>query len=494
MEGLDDLYPKLQSIFQDLGLLGPELVIGTGFLILLMADLLFPSKRKNIFLALLALLFTLAALWLILPLWNNVAVASQLLFGQLIIDRQALFIKAIMLMALALTYLFQSGFKGHPVLRPEYFYLLLSLALGGMLMAGAGNLLSVYLATELTSISGYILVVFGFKKLNYEAGIKYLLFGAFASGIMLYGISLLYGITGTLDFTSGAFLSGLDSAGSQITLIAVVMLLMGLFFKISLFPMHLWTPDVYQASPVPVAAIFSVVPKIGGLIILLRLTGALHDVTYFREILLVFGAISIFFGNLGAMGQANVRRMLAYSSIAQAGFLILPLAINDGFAITSFYFYLFIYLFMNYLAFYLVDHMEREQKFSFYDYRGLGKKGAFIGVLFIISLLSLTGLPPMAGFTAKLYVFSSLWNEWQTSGYDLLFYLLLIAAVNTVIALFYYLKIPYFMFLKGQGEVLVLPALSTAQILVSSFMAFMLLFFFVKPDSLIIIIQQILPQ
>jgi NADH-quinone oxidoreductase subunit N len=184
--------------------------------------------------------------------------------------------------------------------------------------------------------------------------------------------------------------------------------------------------------------------------------------------------------------------MLAYSSIAQAGFLVLPIAINDGFAVTSFYFYIFIYLFMNYLAFYLVDHMEREQKFSFNDYKGLGKKHAFLAVAFLVAMMSLVGFPPLAGFTGKLYIFSSLWNEWQTSSGNLLLIVLLIAAGNTVVALFYYLKIPYFMFLKvEEKDTSGMETLTAGQVMTACLLVFMLVFFFLKPDSLIQVIQQI---
>lgn len=491
MESSGLLQQKLEAIYRDLGFLGPELLLATGFLVLMITDLILSGHWKKSILPGLALVFTLCAFYMLWLTWQEAAVPRELLFGHLIADKQGMFVKAVFLLGLAATLLFPSGFK----LRPEYFYVLLSLCLGAMFMAGSKNLLSVYLTTELTSVSGYILAVFGFKKLNYEAGLKYLLFGAFGSGLMLYGISLLYGLTGNLDFLAPGFLQALQSGPDELMLASVVLLLLGLFFKISLFPMHLWTPDVYQASPVPVAAIFSVLPKIAALVILLRLSQVLAAISYFEEIMLISAVISITFGNLAALAQSNVRRMLAYSSIAQAGFLLVPLAIGDGFALTSFYFYSFIYLFMNFLAFYLVDHLESEGKFSVSDYAGIGLERAYTGILFLISMISLTGLPPVAGFTAKLYIFSSIWGGWQTSRSDLLFYLLLIAAVNTVIALFYYLKVPYFMFFKGKQEkTSTLSRLSYAQLMISSLLACMLVYFFLKPDTIVSVIQHALSQ
>ena len=478
---------QLLEALGSLNQVGPELAIGAGIILLLIIDLVTSGKRPLLLLVL-SMLFAFVALWLILPLWVQMPEGGLLFSGQLIADRHGLFAKAIILLALALTLLFGTGLQ----LRTEYYYILLSLALGGMLMVSSTTLLSVYLGLELTSISGYILTVFGFKKLNFEAGIKYLLFGAFASGLMLYGISLLYGLTGSLAFTTEAFITQLQQANEPLALFAMVLVLMGIFFKIALFPMHLWTPDIYQTAPVPVAAIFSVVPKIGGLIVLLRLTEGFSVVSSYSQFLIFMASVSIVFGNMAALNQSNVRRMLAYSSIAQAGFLVLPIAINDGFAVTSFYFYIFIYLFMNYLAFYLVDHMEREQKFSFNDYKGLGKKHAFLAVAFLVAMMSLVGFPPLAGFTGKLYIFSSLWNEWQTSSGSLLLFVLLIAAGNTVVALFYYLKIPYFMFLKvEEKDTSGMETLTAGQIMTACLLVFMLVFFFLKPDSLIQIIQQI---
>ncbi len=478
---------QLLEAIGSLGQMGPELVVAAGIIVLLIIDLIARGK-KPLLLMMLALLMTFAALWLLLPLWNETQIGETLFSGQLILDRHALFSKGMILLALAFTLLFSSGLQ----LRTEYYYMLLSLVLGGMFMVSSVTLLSVYLSLELTSISGYILTVFGFKKLNFEAGIKYLLFGAFASGLMLYGMSLLYGLTGSLAFTTESFMTDLAQGNEPLAMLAVVLVLSGLFFKIALFPMHLWTPDIYQTAPVPVAAAFSFIPKIGGLIILLRLSEPFGQLSSFSYLLIFLGAVSILFGNLAALGQKNVRRMLAYSSIAQAGFLVLPIAINDGFAVTSFYFYVFIYLFMNYLAFYLVDHMEREQRFSLGDYKGLGKNHTFLAIAFLVAMLSLVGFPPLAGFTGKIYIFSALWNEWQTSSSGLLLCVLLIAAGNTVIALFYYLKIPYFMFLKVEEKhTSAMEKLTAGQIVTACFLVFMLVFFFIKPDGLVQIIQQI---
>lgn len=481
---------RLDNLLGDLLCIGPELLIASGVVVLLLLDLAGKGKLR---LALMIASVALAAgaLWLTLPLWKEPGAAQLIFSGQLIYDKHALFSKGIVLLALMFSLLFSSGLQ----LRPEYYYLLFSLALGGMLMVGSLTLLSVYLSIEFTSLSGYMLTVFGFKKHSYEAGIKYLLFGAFASGLMLYGMSLLYGATGSLAFSSAGFESAMLAADPTVVLFASALLLFGLAFKVALVPMHLWAPDVYQTAPVPVAAIFSVVPKLGGLVVLLRLGPVLGQVAGYSNILLVLAAISISFGNLAALNQQNVRRMMAYSSIAQAGFLVLPVVLGDGFAITSFYFYVFIYLFMNYLAFYLIDHMEREQRFSFGDYKGMGQQNAVAGVFFLVAMVSLVGLPPLAGFTAKLYVFSALWNHWQTTSADLVLYVFLIAAANTVVALFYYLKIPYFMFLKvKQEKTPSIQALTAGQIIMSCLLVFMLVFFFVQPVSLVNVIQQITSQ
>ena len=266
---------------------------------------------------------------------------------------------------------------------------------------------------------------------------------------MLFGMSLLYGFTQSLDISSYELLKTTQVVGSAPVLLAVIMVLVGIFFKLAASPLHIWSPDVYEASPTFVVAVFSIIPKVAIFTLLLHIG---HVFMVFTEVIMLFQLVtvlSLVIGNFGALWQRNAKRLMAYSSIAHTGFLLL--AYFGG--IQTMAFYLVIYLVMNFSAFALISQMEsRYGVTSIPDYKGLGKSNLVMGVLFIIVMIALTGLPPTAGFTAKLVVFSGIWSKYLQLGDSSYLWLFVFGLFNAVISLFYYLKIPYFLFIKNAED------------------------------------------
>jgi NADH-quinone oxidoreductase subunit N len=450
----------LQQILQDLPLLYPELIMSAGALLAILGALIFPRPWRNGGLAALSLLTIGLALYFLLR--NGLPVETQHLLGRTLqLDHLAVAFRLLVLLAGGLTVLF--SIREARGLSGEYYALLLGLLVAASLMPMASHLLLIYLSLETASICAYLLTAFSGGRQGAEAGLKYLLFGAVASAIMLYGMSLLYGFTGTLDITAYAFKSGLLSLNiPQLpVLLAALLVLAGFLFKISIVPFHLWAPDAYQGAPLPIAALFSTAPKLAGLALLLRF------LSHFMESGLIFAGLrfdwqlilgalaiaSMLIGNLAAVWQQDVRRLLAYSSIAHSGLLLAAVLVFRELGYKALLFYAFIYLLMNFAAFILVSLLKAETgSYLLKDYKGLGSKLALPSVLLVVVMVALTGLPPTAGFTAKLFLFSALWEGYSSGGSKMLLYLLLTGVATSVVALFYYLKIPYYLYMKKAPE------------------------------------------
>lgn len=492
---LQQLLLSLQGIY-------PELIITATLMLVVLLDLI--RLRNNRFLSLLSTAGILAAGILLYTREPLISVGDRGLFLDMLRpDGFSVFLRSLFLLAGLLAIWMSERFVagGMRLSRiGEYHTLILSLLLGAMLMSMTTNLLLIYLSIELVSISSYLLTNFSFNRQSGEAGIKYLLFGAVASAVMLFGMSLLYGFTGTLDFASPNFQMSLLSLNIEAVplLVASFMTLAGFLFKISAVPFHIWAPDVYEGAPVPVAALFSVVPKLAGLSLLIRFLQYFHESSIlfvsvhfdWQLVLAVLAGLSMFIGNLAAVWQQNAKRMLAYSSIAHTGFLMAAVLAYSDLGIRSVLFYASIYLLMNFAAFLLVKMLNGYtggENINIKGYSGLGRKLPYLGALLVLVMIALTGLPPTAGFTAKLLVFTALWEAYQLSGNTILGYLLLAGVVNTVIALFYYLKIPYFMYFRAAGEEEVQEVLepTTGEKLMLGLLAGLLLLFFFKADWLL---------
>jgi len=370
--------------------------------------------------------------------------------GLLINDNVSVFIKYLFLLVVGIALLFPKT-TNEIRNKGEYHFLLLTILLGAFLVIQSLNLLVFYLSLELISISSYILTTFSFKKKGYEAGIKYLLFGALSSGVMLYGISLLYGLSGSLDV--GVIVQSVFSNPTALGMLSILFLSTGLLFKISLVPMHIWSPDVYEAAPISVITVFSVVPKLAAIIFFYRVAEFIPSNNLnWTNYLSIVAIISMFIGNLSALWQNNAKRMMAYSSIAHAGFLLIGVIVSTDFGLQSLMFYAVVYALMNVGIFYFIQIMENNGLKTIQQYAGVGRKIPLLGVVVLVIMISLTGLPPTGGFTAKLLIFTALWDFYNTIQSGTVFWLFILGLINSVIALFYYLKIPYYMIFKTSVE------------------------------------------
>lgn len=338
---------------------------------------------------------------------------------------------------------------------PEYYAFLLAIALGAHLLLMSGNLVMIFLSLELISLSSYVLAGYSFDRVSSEGSLKYFFFGSVASAIMLYGFSLLYGFTGSVDPTSPQFLEVLAREESPLLLIAGVMSLSGFLFKMAAVPMHPWAPDVYEAAPMPVIAYLSVAPKLAGLGILVKFIVAMQRSAPgspdWLLIVAIIAILTITAGNLAALWQKNAKRMMAYSSIAHSGFLLVGIAAFLPHAIEFMLFYAAVYLLMNYSVFLFLAYFEEHGIDTMPTFSGTGKRHIAAATGLTVSLVALTGLPPTAGFTAKLLIFSGLLDGYTATGKSLLLGLLVVGLLNTVISLFYYMRIPYYAFLR-QGS------------------------------------------
>jgi NADH-quinone oxidoreductase subunit N len=506
LENLNFILKNLQNDITNL----PEMVLFSGFLLLLVTDI-FISKHKKITLTIIFL-----ATIIICELYsqNNNVKDFSLFSGSIQIDATSVnFGQLLSIMSIFTIFLaYKSTFlKNNDAYKGEFFTILMAMLLGLRLMCISANLLLAFLAIEIVSMSSYILTYFSFKKQSSEASLKYLLFGAVASAVMLYGISWLYGLTGTLNFLDKIFLENLTKANPQAVNIAVLFILGGLLFKLGIFPFHIWLPDVYEATPTPVVAFFSVAPKIAGVALLWRFfqEAYFQEITFatflgnflsFKDLLAILLAITILIGNLSAFWQTNVKRMLAYSSIANAGFLVAGVLISGKLGLQVIQFYVIFYALANFLVFGLVEVFSKKinsanttnsiNTYEIENYRGLGSKMPFLGILWLVGLVALAGLPPTVGFSAKVLLFSGLWAEYETSKHISVLILLVIGILNTIIGIFYYLKIPYKMFIQKANQtnnsiaetLHSVPRKNLFEIIFLSILAFLLIVLFIKPD------------
>jgi NADH-quinone oxidoreductase subunit N len=338
----------------------------------------------------------------------------------------------------------------------EYYIVLLGMMVGMVFMTMARNLLMMYIALEMVSLPAYALTAYArMKQKGAEAALKYVIYGCFASGLMLYGISWLYGFTGSLDPQSVAFGQGLLAAGRWPVTMMMALVLGGFAFKVGALPFHFWMPDVMEGAPHSVASLISVAPKVAGFAMLLRLVAMLQhslggfDAVHLPVVLQDVGWIltlmatgSMLLGNLAALRQDHFRRMLAYSAIAQAGYLMAGVVMfrAEGYAVVMFY--LTVYALMNLGAFLLAGWLEEEAGIlRIKEMKGLATALPLVAGIATVFMISLTGLPPTGGFVAKLRLFLAGITEFQTDGNAFVVVLLVIVLLNTVVSLFYYLRV-----------------------------------------------------
>ena len=363
-------------------------------------------------------------------------------------DNYSLFFNFIFLLCAGLTILISHNYiKREDINYGEYYALILFSTIGMMLMASGADLLNIYIGLEVMSISIYILTGFKRSKLiSNEASLKYFLLGAFATGFLLYGISLTYGTTGTINLKQiASFIAEKGGMSDPLMIIGMGLLIVGLGFKVASVPFHAWVPDVYEGAPTPVTAFMSVGPKAAGFAAFLRIFltafGASHH--EWQKIIYILAILTMTLGNVSALSQTNIKRMLAYSSIAHAGYLLIALVSANDMGVSATLFYILAYIFMNIGAFAIIIVLSRkgDECIQINDYAGLGFKHPLLAIAMTLFMLSMAGVPPMAGFVGKFYIFSAAIK----SGY---IGLAIIAVINSVISVYYYLRITVVMYMK----------------------------------------------
>ncbi len=437
----------------------PLLILTGCASLLLLADLFIPAGRKQ-WTAWLALVGLLAAGLGMLP-WPSPGHFTG--FGGMVVaDGFAVFLNVIFLLAgavtvlLALNYLPRTGIE-----RGEFYVLLLFAVSGMMLMAQATDLIIVFLALEMLSIPLYILSGFARPRpASEESAMKYFLLGAFASGFLVYGIALVFGATGTTNLAQVLAAVQTNGAANGMLLVGAALLLVGLGFKVAAVPFHMWTPDVYEGAPSVVTAFMSVGAKAAGFAALLRVFVAALPGSAINWALLVavLSALTMTLGNFAAIAQSNIKRMLAYSSIAHAGYILMSLVAAGSskaglsdFAVGAALFYLLAYAITNLGAWAIVMAVERAggAGLQLDDYAGLGQRRPGLALAMVLFMLSLTGLPPTIGFIGKFYVFRAALE----AGY---MWLALVGVLTSLVSAYYYLRIVIIMYMReGEGRALV---------------------------------------
>ncbi len=416
------------------------IVSGTGLIVLIFA-LFSKNVRLNISIAFAGLA---AALVFTISQWG---VDKTGFGGMVILDDFSNTLYVIILTGSLLTlFLSRDLLRSHRPIKGEYLALIAFCTFGMMVMASAGDLVMIFLGVETLSIALYILA--GFQRTNefsLEAALKYFLLGAFASGFLLYGMAYLYGSTGSTNLLK--IITFLKASGdlSNYFLIGIAFLLIGLSFKIALVPFHMWTPDVYQGAPTPIAAFMSTGVKAAGFAVMLRIFFYTSS-AYFMEwqtILWVLAVLTMTIGNIIALSQGNIKRMLAYSSIAHAGYMLVAFVAGTNEAVSSILYYLMTYTFMNIGAFGVVCFLEHKKKnlHAIKDYSGIGFKRPLLAAAMTIFMFSLAGIPPFAGFFAKFYAFRAAVD----AGF---IWLPVIGVLNSVVSVYYYLRVVMNMYMK----------------------------------------------
>lgn len=427
----------------------PEIFLSVLAMALLLINVFRPGGQKS-YLAYISFIGIVAAAVLVAAGWGGHIVSFS---GSVALDNFATFFKMIFLVAAGLTVLISDGYmEREGCNHGELYPLILFTVVGMMLMASGTDLMTIFLGLEVMSVSLYVLA--GFNRANKksnEAGLKYFLLGAFSTGFMLYGMALIYGATGTTRLYNIATIVGqMTLPSANIMLVAGMLLMMtGFAFKIAAAPFHMWTPDVYEGAPTPMTAFMSAGPKAAGFAALLRIfLVALPTLQVeWSQVLWVLAALTMTVGNITALRQDNIKRVLAYSSIAHAGYALVGFAAGNGTGTAGILFYMLSYAFMNIGAFAIIILVGKkgETNGNVSDFAGLGFKKPVLALAMTLFLFSLAGVPPAAGFIGKFYLFSGAIQK----GY---IWLAVIGVLNSAASVYYYLRIMVYMYFKDSTE------------------------------------------
>ncbi len=447
-----------------------ELLTAALCLVLLVASLSIPKYKEKLG------LFTEICLLIILVI--------SLLNGDYINDSFSTFFKQLFLIAAILTVLIS---KDHLVSKQGEFYaLIVSALLGMMIMVSSGELIAIYVGLELMTISFCVLIAYKGDAKSKEASLKYIILGAMSSAIFLYGLSLIYGITQTTVIKEIAEVLGTGSI-SPLEILGMIFLIAGFAFKIAIVPFHMWAPDIYEGAPTSITVFLAVASKVAGLAVLLRLfmTGMSSISAYWIELIIVLSVITLVLGNLVAIPQTNIKRLLAYSSISQAGYFLLGIIANSSLGVASIMLYSLFYLFANMGAFGVVIAVSKATgSDEIKDYAYLSKRSPFLAAVMLISLLSLAGIPPLAGFIGKFYLFLSIIEKGQI-------WLAFLSLGMSVVSVYYYLKVVKVMYFGESSDKLepISVSISTKLALTISMIA--LVIFGIYPNQMINIVLSV---
>jgi NADH-quinone oxidoreductase subunit N len=457
---------EMNSLYESLSLISSEIIISVTLLVIVLFDLIFQNNKR--------LLPWLAATGIVITIINQIisisssgfAFAPQnasLFMGMVSIDAFGAFFKIVVLGSSLLVIYFSvvtEEVKQTFDRSGEYYTLIFGMILGMMLMISAIDMILIYLSIELLSLSSYVLV--GFVKdreRSNEASLKYILYGAVSSGIMLFGISLLYGMVGSTNLV--ALNNYIQSSQINVVTFSISMIFIfaGIGFKLSSAPFHFWTPDVYEGAPISITAYLSVASKAAAFALLIRFlrfgfvsfvdsdgNWRISEVFDWQSLLIIISILTMTLGNFSALWQDNMKRMLAFSSIAHAGYMLLGVAVLSDRGLLAVFVYMFVYAIMNIGAFFIVMIISNKTgSENIDDYNGIGYKLPILGVALTIFLISLTGIPPTAGFIAKLYLFIALVDANMIG-------VAVIALLNTVVSLYYYVRVLKHMYLTQPTE------------------------------------------
>jgi len=429
----------------ELYLIAPEIVITVFGLLVLLVDVFSPKGGKKDYLGWLSLIGVIIAFFYTLPLIGSVKAGFA---GMFISDGYAVFFKILFLIIAFLTILISIGFiKREGIEFGEYYALIFFATLGMMLMASGAHLITIFLGLETMSISIYVLAgMMREDRRSVEAALKYFLLGAFATGFLLYGMALIYGATGSLYLKEVAsYIASKNLLRSPMLLMSLVLLTIGFGFKIAAVPFHMWTPDVYEGAPTSITAFMATGVKAAGFAALVRVF--FSALPAFRpdwtSIMWLIAVATMTVGNIVAISQTNIKRMLAYSSIAHAGYILVAFVSGNDLGISGILFYLMAYTFMSIGAFTYVILLGKkgEENTSITDYAGIGFKYPLLAAAMTIFLLSMAGIPPLGGFMAKFYIFSAAVKS-------KFYWLAILGVLNSAVSVYYYLRVTVLMYFR----------------------------------------------
>ena len=429
----------------NLELVFPEIFLSLSIMFLLILGV-FKKNSSKLILNISLIILLIGA---VITFNETLGIGEVTLFnGSIVIDYLASFMKIITLLSAFLVLVVSSNYlRLLKIFKIEYPILILSSVLGMMIMISSNDLIVFYMGLELQSLALYVLATFDRDKIkSSEAGLKYFVLSALSSGLLLYGCSLIYGFSGSTNFNEIA--NQLNSNEYALTF-GIVFILVGLAFKISAVPFHMWAPDVYEGSPTSVTLFFTMVPKIAALTVFIRFLYVpfLNLIEQWQMILIFLSIASMLFGAIAAIGQKNLKRLVAYSSIGHVGYALAGLATGSNEGIQSSVIYIIIYILMNLGLFCCLLMMKRNNEYyeNIDDLSGLSKNHPLLALSLLIILFSLAGIPPLAGFFAKFYIFKTVVEQ-------SMYFLAIVGLLSTVIAAFYYLRLIKIMYFDKEKE------------------------------------------